>query len=330
MQLKALIVKTIVRAEKHLCPRYCGVVDRRRVIAYLFATICESIIIPYHFVLFTLLREPWGGSLTLLQTLCLLTLQYLVWTRKVKFVVGISAFYLLLASKLGIDCLFATLFGHSQDTLSILGNMFVLFLLAMTALSQLLHKTCITIVVGLVPLTLFYIYSHPLFYTLLSVKSIFIGFMMVGYVAVFNMSLVSRGLRQPQRVSRMEKKALDMLANLKDKEDGKAGNLIERLNPDLRQNLIENASIHLRQEELDNVVWDHVCDDLTNSEIQICKLILDGKTLKEICVQLGKSESNITSQRCHIRKKLNMDRKDDLKRTLEIRIAALREKVNVS
>lgn len=41
--------------------------------------------------------------------------------------------------------------------------------------------------------------------------------------------------------------------------------------------------------------------------------------LKEICNELNKSESNITSQRSHIRKKLNMDRKDDLRRELEKR-----------
>ena len=39
----------------------------------------------------------------------------------------------------------------------------------------------------------------------------------------------------------------------------------------------------------------------------------------EICIELNKSESNITSQRSHIRKKLNMDRKDDLRRELEKR-----------
>lgn len=326
MQLKTNIVSTIMRVEQHLCPLYCGVVDRRQVIAYLFATICECVIIPFHLLLFSSIREPWGLSLTIVHALCFCVLQYVVWTRKVKFTTGIASFYLLLSSKLSLDCLFATLFGNSHDTLSVLGNIFVLFLLAITALSQLLYKTSITITLGLLPLVAFYFYSHSLLFALLSIKSIFIGFMMVCYVAVYNMSVVTKGLRQPRRVSLMEKKALDLLANLKDKQVDKAGNLMERLNPDLRDNIIQKASVRLRKEELDNVIWDQVCEDLTNSEKQICKLVLAGKTLKEICIELNKSESNITSQRCHIRKKMNMDRKDDLKRTLEIRIAALREK----
>lgn len=62
-----------------------------------------------------------------------------------------------------------------------------------------------------------------------------------------------------------------------------------------------------------------VCADLTNSERVICQMVLEGKMLKEICIELNQSESNITSQRSHIRKKLNMDRKDDLRRELEKR-----------
>lgn len=45
MKLKNDIVNLIVRVEHHLCPQYCGVVDRRRVIAFLLLTISELI---YH------------------------------------------------------------------------------------------------------------------------------------------------------------------------------------------------------------------------------------------------------------------------------------------
>lgn len=48
MKLKNDIVNLIVRVEHHLCPQYCGVVDRRRIIAFLLLTISELVIIPYH------------------------------------------------------------------------------------------------------------------------------------------------------------------------------------------------------------------------------------------------------------------------------------------
>jgi len=78
------------------------------------------------------------------------------------------------------------------------------------------------------------------------------------------------------------------------------------------------------------IEWHGVCDGLTFSEKEICKLILQGHTLKEICAELNKSESNITSQRCHIRKKLNMDRRDDLRRTLEVRFYDAQKQVKKS
>ena len=41
-------------------------------------------------------------------------------------------------------------------------------------------------------------------------------------------------------------------------------------------------------------------------------------------------DPNITSQRCHIRKKLNMDRRDDLRRTLEVRFYDAQKQVKKS
>ena len=68
-----------------------------------------------------------------------------------------------------------------------------------------------------------------------------------------------------------------------------------------------------------------LCPELTKSEIEICKLVLQGKSLKEMCDVLGKTETNVCSQRSHIRKKLNMMPKEDLRSTLEIRMHEIRE-----
>lgn len=156
-------------------------------------------------------------------------------------------------------------------------------------------------------------------------KPILVGVLMLAYVYTYNMSKVTKGLRQPREISQEERKALDMLANLRDMDYDKAGNLYERLSPQLRQRIVNHATQRLKQEEVERLAWDMLCADLTKSEKEICKLILEGNSLKEICQHLGKSESNITSQRCHIRKKLNMSRKDDLRDTLENKIAEIRK-----
>lgn len=330
MKLKNDMVNLIVRVEHHLCPLYCGVVDRRRIIAFLLLTISELIIIPYHIMLFLVMKESYGLSLCCLHTFVFCLLQFLVWKRKIAFVKGISSLYLLMFAKLALDSVFCINFGLANDNLSVISNLFVVFILAITALSQALYKTCTIITVGMIPMLLIYLFSIPLMSVLFSLKTIFLGFMMLVYVAVYNMSIVTKGLRQPKRMARVENKALNMLADLKDNQPEAAESLMKRLTPDVREKIITHASEHLFNEELDRVAWDQVCDGLTFSEKKICKLILQGRTLKEICAELNKSESNITSQRCHIRKKLNMDRRDDLRRTLEVRFYDAQKQVKKS
>ena len=244
MKLKSDIVNLIVRVEHHLCPQYCGVVDRRRVIAFLLLTISELIIIPYHIMLFLLVKEPYGLSLCGLHAFVFCILQFLVWKRKIAFVKGISSLYFLMFAKLALDCVFCINFGFANDNLSVICNLFVVFILAITALSQTLYKTCIIITVGMIPMLLIYLFSTPLVPALFSMKTIFLGFMMLVYVAVYNMSIVTKGLRQPKRMARVENKALNMLADLKDNEPEAAESLMKRLTPDVREKIITHASKH--------------------------------------------------------------------------------------
>lgn len=68
------------------------------------------------------------------------------------------------------------------------------------------------------------------------------GFMMIIYVYIYNTNYVLKGLRQPQKVTHVERKALDMLAKLKEKDNDNAGNLMERL----IRNCARTLSIMLR------------------------------------------------------------------------------------
>lgn len=325
MELSASVVKVIQVAEARLCPQYCGIVERRRVIAFLFTTIIEALVIPTHFALFFYNHEPWGLTVCSIHLLALLTIQYLTWMQRISLEKGIGSLFLLVDAKLIIDSFFCAIFGRADDDISIFGNMFIMFILSISALAMVLHKTAYIIAAGIVPVLTYYIYIQTPHQVVVSMKAIFVGFMMIAYVTTYNMSRVTTGLRQPRDISPEEKKALDMLAHLKDMDYDKAGSLLARLGPELRDRVINHATERLRKEEIDALAWDMVSSELTNSEREICKLILKGMTLKQICNKLDKSESNITSQRSHIRKKLNMDRNDDLKRTLERRIAEIRQ-----
>ena len=309
-----------MRLEHHLCPDYCGVVDRRRVIAFVLLTLVEMVIIPYHFLLFYMMKA-WGGMFyNVVHTLALALLMYVVLKRKVVFKTGISLLYILVFVKLAIDSLLCLHYQGDRDNLSVMSNIFIMFILAITAQSQQLNRTTLGFAIALLPVVAVAISHTQISVLFFSIKAVLIGFLMILYVWLYNWEPVMvKELRQPKQMREEEKKALHMLADLKDEEKDMAVNLLSRLSPEQQQNILERAAEQLKTSELSKKAWDLVCADLTNSERVICQMVLEGKMLKEICIELNKSESNITSQRSHIRKKLNMDRKDDLRRELEKR-----------
>lgn len=309
-----------LRLEHHLCPDYCGVVDRRRVIAFALLTLIEILIIPYHFLLFYMMKA-WGGMFyNIVHTLALAVLTYVVLKRMVVFKTGISLLYILVFVKLAIDSMLCLHYQGDRDNLSVMSNIFIMFILAITAQSQQLHRTTLGFTVALLPVVAVAISHTQISVLLFSIKAVLVGFLMILYVWLYNWEPVMvKELRQPKQLREEERKALHMLADLKDEEKDMAVNLLSRLRPEQQQNILERAAEQLKTSELSKKAWDLVCADLTNSERVICQMVLEGKMLKEICIELNKSESNITSQRSHIRKKLNMDRKDDLRRELEKR-----------
>lgn len=262
-----------------------------------------------------------GGMLyNVVHTLALALLMYVVLKRKVVFKTGISLLYILVFVKLAIDSMLCLHYQDGRDNLSVMSNIFIMFILAITAQSQQLNRTTLGFAISLLPVVAVAISHTQISSLFFSIKAVLVGFLMILYVWLYNSeSVMFKELRQPKQMREEEKKALHMLADLKDEEKDMAVNLLSRLSPEQQQNILDRAAEQLKTSELTKKAWDLVCADLTNSERVICQMVLEGKMLKEICIELNKSESNITSQRSHIRKKLNMDRKDDLRRELEKR-----------
>ena len=331
MKAKNKLWDWCLRLEHHLCPDYCGVVDRRRVIAFVLLTLIEIVIIPYNFLLFYI-KDAWVGfSFNLTHTLALALLMYVVLKRKVVFKTGISLLYILVFVKLAIDSMLCLHYQGDRDNLSVMSNIFIMFILAITAQSQQLNRTTLGFAVALLPVVAVALSHTQISVLLFSIKAVLVGFLMILYVWIYNWEpVITKELRQPKQLREEEKKAQHMLADLKDEEKDKTVNLLSRLSSEQQQNILDRAAEQLKTSELSKKAWDLVCADLTNSEKQICQMVLEGKMLKEICIELNKSESNITSQRSHIRKKLNMDRKDDLKRELEKRFYEARYNVESS
>ena len=238
-------VKMIRFIELYLCPQYCGVIDRRRVIAYLFFTLIEAVVIPLHFFLFLMFWDPVGFALTCAHLIVFSVIQWTIWKQRLSFDNGLSALLMLAAGKLMIDSIFCIFFGVVEDHITVLGNVFVMMVIGITALSLMLRKTALVVALAMIPVLAIYIYAEPSVTLWLSLKPLLVGILMFGYVYTYNMSKVTKGLRQPREINQEEKKALEMLANIRDLDHDKAVSLLVRHSPEMRHRLVGLATERL-------------------------------------------------------------------------------------
>jgi DNA-binding CsgD family transcriptional regulator len=118
---------------------------------------------------------------------------------------------------------------------------------------------------------------------------------------------------------KLNKKQLDALMSLaKEKTMSKQqiSEVLELVGEKAEKNIRKKVRYLMEQEQIDYTRLSEKLPELTRSEIEICDLILKGCKLLEICYKLNKTETNISSQRSHIRTKLGLSPKENLKDVL--------------
>lgn len=179
-------------------------------------------------------------------------------------------------------------------------------------------------------LTCFLITDHE--YLRSSYWLFFLVFLMVG---IMGMKLISnvgvlryenRELRRNENsllsLFKMEKSQLMAYVSLVQEQhrQGTVEDLLELMGEEGRRKLYESVAAYIRQEQASKDTLAQVFPELTASEKEICRLVLQGDKLKDICEKLNKSKGNITSQRVHIRSKLGLGPKDNLAEALRRRM----------
>lgn len=114
-------------------------------------------------------------------------------------------------------------------------------------------------------------------------------------------------------ISKTELVTLLQLAKAQDCQTVCDDELLERLGPKTVRNIMQAA------EQIGQLQKSHRKSALERfpmlspSELDVCRLVECGMTLKEIASALGKSPSNVSTVRGNIRKKLGLSQDDDLK-----------------
>lgn len=121
------------------------------------------------------------------------------------------------------------------------------------------------------------------------------------------------------RLKRNEVQAFIALASRESSDDG-TRILLDRLDKKSRHTLLSNVEEFLKNRDTDMKIIDEAFPELTQSEKEICRLVLQGKKLGDICMILNKNESNINSQRANVRRKLGMKTGENLQEKLRERM----------
>lgn len=267
--------------------------------------------------------------LNTLQYVCLLAILTLFWLKVLNLNHTLAFVLLMKQCYLATEMVFCSTQASQHDIVIIMGDLFLSFGIvvlaqvanykrlpfALMALSALPFIACV------------FISSNPgllNFLPLILLASMLVP--VLGYILVNNFKHLEA---DNMKVRQTERTILDALGIdeeaamqfVKNKNKPDRFQLLSLCNEPTRQRIVNEAlAIHADQKYGRDRLAQRF-PQLTPSEIEICRLILQGKRLNEICLILGKEKSNITSQRSHIRSKLNItDPRADLLTQLQAQL----------
>lgn len=122
---------------------------------------------------------------------------------------------------------------------------------------------------------------------------------------------------------KMDKKQLlsyIRLAQDRNLSEEETQNLLSSLNVESSVTISQNVAYMMRQQEIEYSKMKERMPELTPSELEIARLILQEKKQTEIVKLTGKHKGNITVQRSKIRKKLNLPKDESLYEGLKNRM----------
>lgn len=244
----------------------------------------------------------------------------------------LATFTLIGQTILSIEMVYCSLNATPYYILLIMANMVLLALNTMVAVSAYLKYN--TIILGCATIGIYIACSFLSGDILLKsfIPVFVLAFVFVIIVGVMVSSTTTKLEKDNESFKQGEQKLLNLLRLRKDEvvtffslsaekydHDG-TKMLLDRLDTKARKNLLNNVEEYLRIRKTDLEIIEDVFPELTPSEREICRLILQGKKLGDICLILNKSESNINSQRTNMRRKLGLKPSDNLQKKLQERL----------
>lgn len=125
------------------------------------------------------------------------------------------------------------------------------------------------------------------------------------------------GILSAFNMSRDELKAYIAMSKKKEHTEKEVNEFFDNLDERTEHNIIDAVKMREAMVRIKNTDVSNAFPMLTKTECNVCRLVMRGKTMKEIARLTGKTPNNIGAVRVHIRRKLNLTPGQDLRQYLE-------------
>lgn len=310
-----------------------SVLDRQRLALLLFCYIPFMLLgVVANFLGVTEPSAPFFGYTHTLLVLTAAVFLLLYRRRKISITVCFAAFIIIGQTILSVEMIYCAFQGTLYYDMLIMANMVLLSQNTLVAMAGLMRQ--VPVLLGIATLFIYILCSWITGDELLNsfIVVFILVFLFTSVIGVWVANSIGqleheneeykkgeKELLHILRLKRDEVRAFVALASEKYSHDGTKV-LLEQLDTKSKLNLLTNVEEYLRTRNTDLEIIEQKFPELTPSEREICRLILQGKKLYDICRILGKNESNINSQRANMRKKLGLQPADNLQKALQQRL----------
>lgn len=312
-----------------------GLIGRQRLAVYFYSSMIIAVGIPLNLTGLTGPETPVYAMLNSVHLLLTLGLFAAYWRRKISLTGTLGALLLVTQAEISAEMIFSALNPSDYRMMLQVSDMILSAVVIMLALVAYLRHVPLLIcgaALGTYLICVLITESPSMRNFALLFILIFSLITLLGNRLVRNvreLELENEVLREEEHAMlellQLNKKQIFAIAELAkgEADEIRAGELFNAIGKKAKQNLYRSVRWQMTQEHTASGIIERAFPELTPSEREICRLILQGKKLDEMCQTLGKTRGNITSQRTHIREKLGLNRKDDLKSVLQKRMNKL-------
>lgn len=309
-----------------------GLIGRQRFAVYIYSTLIVAVGIPLNLLGWTGPENEFYTALNTAHLIVAVSLFAGYCLRRIPLTWALGILIVATHLEIAAEMLFSAFHPSDYRMMLIVADMIlaaITVMLALVAYMRYLPYIACTLMMGTDIACAWITQSTSLWNFCLLFVVIFSLVTQLGERLVKNIHILYREneiLRQEEyaimELLELDKKQMMAFAELSkgEADDVRTTELMNIIGKDARRNLYASARRQIRQEQTRMDAVKRQFPELTHSEQEICRLILQGKKLSEMCDMLHKTRGNITSQRAHIREKFGLDRKDDLKSVLQKRM----------